>query len=53
VIYQGLTETCAGLSIQALDDLRPGIAGFAIPSVEVKLESTPDVCDKAGLPYMR
>jgi long-chain acyl-CoA synthetase len=38
--------------MQAFDDLRPGIAGFAIPSAEIKLESTPDVCDKAGQPYM-
>jgi len=48
----GLTETCAGLTIQASDDLRPGIAGVPIASVEVKLASCPDVCDKAGLPYM-
>lgn len=47
-----MTETCAGLAIQASDDLRPGIAGFPIASVEVKLTSCPDVCDKAGLPYM-
>jgi hypothetical protein len=52
-IAQGLTETCAGLTIQAVEDLRPGIAGVAIPSVEIKLESTPDVTDRAGLPYSR
>jgi len=40
------------LTIQAQDDLRPGIAGFAIPSVEIKLESCPDVNDKAGAPYL-
>jgi len=51
-IRQGLTETCAGVSIQAEDDLRGGIAGVPIPSVEVKLESTPEVGDKAGQPYL-
>jgi long-chain acyl-CoA synthetase len=49
---QGLTETCAGLTIQDTADLRPSIAGFAIPSVEIKLESTPDVNDKKGNPYL-
>uniref|UniRef100_A0A7S1VIL3 AMP-dependent synthetase/ligase domain-containing protein n=1 Tax=Grammatophora oceanica TaxID=210454 RepID=A0A7S1VIL3_9STRA len=48
----GLTETCAGLTMQADDDLRFGIAGYPIPSVEVKLDSCPDVCDKAGQPYL-
>ena len=48
----GLTETCAGLTIQASDDERPSIAGAIIPSVEVKMVSTPDVCDKGGLPYL-
>jgi long-chain acyl-CoA synthetase len=48
----GLTETCAGLSIQAEDDDRPGIAGVIIPSCEVKMISTPDVCDKGGIPYL-
>jgi long-chain acyl-CoA synthetase len=49
---QGLTETCAGLTIQASDDLRFGIAGVPIPSVEVKMASCADVCDKAGMPYL-
>lgn len=48
----GLTETCAGLSIQAVDDLRAGIAGMPIPSVEVKLESVSDICDKGGAAYL-
>ncbi|KAG7357318.1 AMP-forming long-chain acyl-CoA synthetase [Nitzschia inconspicua] len=48
----GLTETCAGLTIQAEDDDRPGVAGQPIPSCEVKLVSTPDVCDRGGLPYL-
>jgi long-chain acyl-CoA synthetase len=47
-----LTETCAGGTAQALDDLRTGIAGVPIPSCEIKLESTPTVGDKAGLPYL-
>lgn len=48
----GLTETCAGLTIQAEDDDRPGIAGVPIPSAEVKVVSTPDVYDKGGIPYL-
>merc|ERR1712038_440710 len=48
----GLTETNAGLTIQDEDDLRPGIAGAPIPSLEVKLKSVPEICDKAGLPYL-
>jgi len=48
----GLTETCAGLSIQAQDDERPAVAGVIIPSCEVKVVSTPEVCDKGGLPYL-
>ena len=51
-LLQGLTETCAGISIQAADDTRGGIAGVIIPSVECKLVSTPEICDKAGLAYM-
>lgn len=48
----GLTETCAGLTIQAEDDLRNGIAGVPVGSLEVKLESTPDIPDKNGNPYL-
>eukprot|EP00980_Cylindrotheca_fusiformis_P001680 scaffold381_cov138-Cylindrotheca_fusiformis.AAC.16 len=48
----GLTENCAGLAIADQKDERPGVAGVPIASVEVKLESTPDVCDKGGLPYL-
>lgn len=48
----GLTETCAGVCIQERDDNRAGIAGVPIPSVEVKLESTPEILDRAGLPYL-
>ena len=48
----GLTETNAGLTIQATDDLRGGIAGRPVPSVEIKLESTPEICDRKNNPYL-
>jgi len=48
----GLTETCAGLTIGAFDDLRGGIAGVPIPSVEAKLISTAEINDKNGKPYL-
>jgi long-chain acyl-CoA synthetase len=48
----GLTETCAGLTVQAADDLRFGVAGALIPSVEAKVISVPDICDKKGKPYL-
>uniref|UniRef100_A0A7S1YLD0 AMP-dependent synthetase/ligase domain-containing protein n=1 Tax=Grammatophora oceanica TaxID=210454 RepID=A0A7S1YLD0_9STRA len=48
----GLTETCAALTFQALDDQRTGIAGKALPCVEIKLDSCPDVLDKDGHPYL-
>eukprot|EP00980_Cylindrotheca_fusiformis_P023314 scaffold10345_cov158-Cylindrotheca_fusiformis.AAC.6 len=48
----GLTETCAALAVAADEDERPGVAGIPLASVEVKLISTPDICDKAGLPYL-
>jgi long-chain acyl-CoA synthetase len=48
----GLTETVAGLTFQAMDDNRHGIAGVIIPSAEAKVVSTPDICDKAGQPYL-
>lgn len=48
----GLTETNAGLTIQDPLDLRSGIAGVPIPSVEVKLLSVKDICDKTGKPYL-
>lgn len=47
-----MTETCAGLSVADQNDERPGVAGEPIASVEVKVVSTPDVCDKGGLPYL-
>ncbi|GMH83283.1 hypothetical protein TL16_g09542 [Triparma laevis f. inornata] len=48
----GLTETCAGLSVQDPADLRTGIAGVPLVSCEVKLESCPDITDKNKLPYL-
>jgi long-chain acyl-CoA synthetase len=48
----GLTETCAGLTVQSTDDMRNGIVGSPIPCVEVRLDSTPDICDKAGVAYL-
>jgi len=48
----GLTETCAGLTIQKQDDWRSGVAGSLVPCVEVRLDSTPEFCDKAGLSYL-
>jgi len=52
--YQGygLTETCATVTMQATDDLRFGIAGYPTANCEIKLESTPELMDKAGLPYL-
>ena len=47
-----MTETCAGLTIQDLADTRTGIAGTPLSCCEVKLESTPDIGDKAGQPYL-
>jgi len=48
----GLTETCAGLTIQDPFDMRACIAGVPISCCEVKLESCPDVSDKAKMPYL-
>lgn len=48
----GLTETCAGLTLQDLNDPRAGIAGVPIPCVEVKMVSCSEINDKAGLPYL-
>ena len=48
----GLTETCAGLTIQDTDDLQTGVAGSLVPCVEVRLDSTPDICDRAGMAYL-
>jgi len=48
----GLTETCAALTLQSQDDLRNGVAGSPVSCVEVRLDSTPEICDKAGLAYL-
>jgi long-chain acyl-CoA synthetase len=47
----GLTETCAGLSIQAPDDTRTGIAGVPLACCRVKLVNCPDIKDKNGALY--
>lgn len=52
LFLQGLTETCAGGTFQAIDDMNTGVAGVVIPANEIKLESTPEVGDKAGVPYL-
>lgn len=48
----GLTETTASTTVQAIDDQRFGIAGAVAAGNEVKLESCPDIHDRAGLPYL-
>lgn len=48
----GLTETCAGLTLQDFNDDRKGIAGVPIPCCETKMVSCSDFKDKAGLPYL-
>lgn len=48
----GLTETCAGLTVQMPDDFRVGIAGSPLPTCDVLVASCPDLCDNDGMPYM-
>jgi len=48
----GLTETCAGGTIQALDDLNTCIAGVVIPSCTIKLVSCNEITDKGGQTYL-
>jgi len=48
----GLTETVASLSMQELDDLTCGSVGPPNNCVQVKLKSTPEITDKAGVPYL-
>ena len=53
-IVQGyaLTETCVGGCFQAVDDPRTGIVGPPVPSVEVCLQSEPDLKDSNGMAYL-
>jgi len=53
-IVQGyaLTETCVGGTFQQFDDPRPGVQGPPIPSVEICLQSEPDIMDSNGKPYL-
>jgi len=48
----GLTETCAGLSVQAMEDLRSGIVGSPNITCEVRLTSCTEIKDKNGAPYL-
>jgi len=48
----GLTETCAGLTLQDPKDLRSGIVGYPVSCCEIKLLSTPEIKDKNGAPYL-
>ncbi|KAJ9448984.1 Long-chain-fatty-acid--CoA ligase 2 [Diplonema papillatum] len=48
----GLTETCAGLTIQSPDEWRTGVVGHPIDSVEVLVHSEPDVTDARRKPYL-
>jgi len=48
----GLTETCAGATIQMHDDLSIGIAGTPVASCEIALHSEPEITDSDGKPYL-
>jgi len=48
----GLTETCLGLTLQMLDDVRIGVVGSPIASVEYLVHSEPDLFDLEGKPYL-
>lgn len=48
----GLTETCAGATIQMPDDPSIGIAGTPLSSVELTLHSEPDFKDAQDRPYL-
>jgi long-chain acyl-CoA synthetase len=47
----GLTESTATVSLQRDDDMRSGVQGSPFPCCEIKLESTPEITDKGGIPY--
>uniref|UniRef100_A0A7S3B204 AMP-dependent synthetase/ligase domain-containing protein n=1 Tax=Haptolina ericina TaxID=156174 RepID=A0A7S3B204_9EUKA len=48
----GLTETCAGATIQMFDDMSIGIAGTPISSIEIALHSEKEITDSDGKPYL-
>lgn len=48
----GLTETCAGATIQHPLDLSVGIAGSNLASIEVVLHSEPEITDANRRPYL-
>ena len=48
----GLTETCAGLTVQSQDDWRCGVVGSPIDTVETLLHSEPELHDFDGKAYL-
>jgi len=48
----GLTETCAGATIQMPDDTSIGIAGTPLSCIEITLHSEPEITDSNGEPYL-
>jgi len=48
----GLTETCAGATIQMSDDMSIGIAGTPLSSIEIALHSEPEITDAQNKPYL-
>jgi long-chain acyl-CoA synthetase len=48
----GLTETCAGATVQMPDDMSIGIAGTPLSSIEITLHSEPEITDLNGNAYL-
>ena len=48
----GLTETCAGLTVQGFDDMRVGVVGAPVETVEIILHSEPELTDFDSKPYL-
>eukprot|EP01061_Rhynchopus_euleeides_P045391 TRINITY_DN812_c5_g1_i1.p2 TRINITY_DN812_c5_g1~~TRINITY_DN812_c5_g1_i1.p2 ORF type:complete len:742 (+),score=334.51 TRINITY_DN812_c5_g1_i1:54-2279(+) len=48
----GLTETCAGLTVQSPSDWRCGVVGAPIDTVDVLLHSEAEICDADNKPYL-
>eukprot|EP00310_Coccolithus_braarudii_P020572 CAMPEP_0183331580 /NCGR_PEP_ID=MMETSP0164_2-20130417/921_1 /TAXON_ID=221442 /ORGANISM="Coccolithus pelagicus ssp braarudi, Strain PLY182g" /LENGTH=788 /DNA_ID=CAMNT_0025500093 /DNA_START=25 /DNA_END=2391 /DNA_ORIENTATION=+ len=48
----GLTETCAGATIQMPDDMSIGIAGTPLSCIEIALHSEPEITDTNNAPYL-
>jgi long-chain acyl-CoA synthetase len=47
-----LTETCCAGSVQMKDDVRNGVVGPPLGSVEIKLGQCPEVMDRSKKPYL-